>query len=100
MTKFFGSHGWLFWYSSRLKFDSLCEKGKNEAFVVFVEVVGVYAIFHKTHGISVIFQMRKTLNTFFRTEILRFSLIKANGAWWRKKKLRKNSIILPILNYI
>lgn len=64
----------------RLKFDSLCEKGKNEAFVVFVEVVGVYAIFHKTHGISVIFQTRKTLNTFFRTEILRFSLIKANGA--------------------
>lgn len=56
------------------------KKEKKEAFVVFVEVVGVFAIFHKTHGISVIFQTRKTLNTFFRTEILRFSMIKANGA--------------------
>lgn len=53
---------------------------------MFVEVVGVYAIFHKTHGISVIFQTRKTLNTFFRTEILRFSLIKANGAEDEEKR--------------
>lgn len=55
MIKFFGGYGRLFWYLFRLKFDSFCEKGKNEVFVVFVEVVGVYVIFYKIYGIFVIF---------------------------------------------